>query len=118
MIKCDICGKEFEGEGHNAEPIKKGVCCDDCNNKVIAIRMLEFLTNRTRKVKVGDKIKILSMDGEDGYSDRIGVWYYTKKIHNNLSSYNLYNYNMQPIITFYNYTDMKQFCMNGAKYEK
>lgn len=47
-----------------------------------------------------------------------GVWYYTKKIHNNLSSYNLYNYNMQPIITFYNYTDMKQFCMNGAKYEK
>lgn len=80
MIKCDICGKEFEGEGHNAEPIKKGVCCDDCNNKVIAIRMLEFLTNRTRKVKVGDKIKILSMDGEDGYSDRIGVVEYIDDI--------------------------------------
>lgn len=73
MIKCDICGKEFEGEGHNAEPIKKGICCDDCNHKVIAIRMLEFLANRTRKVKVGDKIKILSMDGENDYSDRVGI---------------------------------------------
>lgn len=73
MIKCVICGKEFEGSGHNAEPIKIGVCCDDCNNKVITARILEFLTNRTRKVKVGDKIKILSMDGEDSYSDRIGT---------------------------------------------
>lgn len=80
MLKCVICGKEFEGYGHNAEPIKIGVCCDDCNNKVIAIRMLEFLTNRTRKVKVGDKIKILSMDGEDGYSDRIGVVEYIDDI--------------------------------------
>ena len=73
MKKCAICGKEFEGQGHNAEPIKTGICCDDCNHKVIAIRMLTFLVNRTQKVKVGDKIKILSMNGEKNYSDRVGV---------------------------------------------
>lgn len=33
--KCCICGKEFIGYGNNAEPIKKGVCCDSCNSKFI-----------------------------------------------------------------------------------
>lgn len=33
--KCCICGKEFIGYGNNAEPIKKGVCCDSCNMKYI-----------------------------------------------------------------------------------
>lgn len=47
-----------------------------------------------------------------------GVWYYTMVKEACKTNYNLYNYNMQPVITFYNYNDMKQFCMNGAKYEK
>lgn len=33
--KCCICGKEFIGHGNNAEPIKKGTCCDSCNMKYI-----------------------------------------------------------------------------------
>ena len=33
--KCCICGKEFIGFGNNAEPIKKGTCCDSCNSKFI-----------------------------------------------------------------------------------
>ena len=33
--KCIICGKEFKGYGNNAEPIKKGICCDECNIKVV-----------------------------------------------------------------------------------
>lgn len=38
--KCIICGKEFTGCGNNAEPIKKGVCCDECNiNVVIPLRV-------------------------------------------------------------------------------
>ena len=31
-LKCCICGKEFEGYGNNALPIKDGTCCDKCND--------------------------------------------------------------------------------------
>lgn len=38
--KCCICGKEFAGYGNNAEPVKHGRCCDDCNiNTVIPARL-------------------------------------------------------------------------------
>lgn len=38
--RCCICGKKIIGYGNNAFPIKKGTCCDVCNNKyVIPIRM-------------------------------------------------------------------------------
>ena len=40
--KCCICGKEFIGIGNNAEPIKKGFCCDSCNSRfVIHARILD-----------------------------------------------------------------------------
>ena len=32
---CVICGKEFEGYGNNAQPVKDGMCCDECNQKVV-----------------------------------------------------------------------------------
>lgn len=35
MKKCVICKCTFEGHGNNAEPVKKGVCCDACNNDVV-----------------------------------------------------------------------------------
>ena len=39
---CCICGKEFEGHGNNPHPIKsEGVCCDECNKKVIIQRIKE-----------------------------------------------------------------------------
>lgn len=41
-LKCCICGKEFLGYGNNAEPIRKGVCCDKCNTRfVIASRIIK-----------------------------------------------------------------------------
>lgn len=33
--KCCICGKEIKGYGNNAEPLAKGICCDECNVKVV-----------------------------------------------------------------------------------
>ena len=37
--KCCICGKTFTGWGNNAEPVKKGICCGDCNiNRVLPAR--------------------------------------------------------------------------------
>ena len=33
--KCCICGREFEGYGNNALPIKDGTCCDKCNETFV-----------------------------------------------------------------------------------
>ena len=43
-LKCCICGTEFVGYGNNAEPIRKGVCCDRCN-------ALFVITSRIIKAK-------------------------------------------------------------------
>lgn len=39
MKKCCICGKEYAGYGHNAQPLQDGRCCDKCNKKVIVARI-------------------------------------------------------------------------------
>jgi len=45
--KCCICGKLVEGEGNNAEPYKRGICCNTCNkNVVIPARMNKMLKNK------------------------------------------------------------------------
>lgn len=50
LLKCCICGKDIIPHpghgwrhGHNAEPVKDGRCCDDCNaTVVIPARLAEF----------------------------------------------------------------------------
>jgi len=40
--KCSLCGKEFNGAGHNPEPLKRFEerCCDRCNaTKVLQARL-------------------------------------------------------------------------------
>ena len=45
---CCICGEEYEGYGNNAEPYKKGYCCDACNLKfVIPARMQAMTKNES-----------------------------------------------------------------------
>lgn len=40
--KCCLCGKEYEGYGNNAQPLKDGKCCNKCNfTKVIPARLQE-----------------------------------------------------------------------------
>tara|TARA_Y100000310_G_C20536846_1_gene741276 strand:- start:353 stop:508 length:156 start_codon:yes stop_codon:yes gene_type:complete len=48
-MKCCLCDKKIELEengwdsGHNAQPIRDGRCCDNCNyNKVMPIRLKEL----------------------------------------------------------------------------
>ena len=41
-MNCSICNENFEGFGHNAQPINNGRCCDDCNNLVIIERIREM----------------------------------------------------------------------------
>lgn len=43
-MKCCICNEEIKNYGNNAEPFKKGTCCDDCNIQfVIPSRMLDII---------------------------------------------------------------------------
>ena len=30
--RCVLCGLEFQGYGNNADPVKKGKCCNYCNS--------------------------------------------------------------------------------------
>ena len=57
-MKCIICkgeiekhrdhkGKVYWSEGHNAEPLASGRCCDKCNAKeVLPIRMADMYCNK------------------------------------------------------------------------
>ena len=53
MTFCILCECEFEGHGNNPEPLAPfsyGVCCDDCNKKVIEARISQL----ARKGKIED----------------------------------------------------------------
>lgn len=32
---CCICRRHYTGFGNNAEPVKRGRCCDDCNVAIV-----------------------------------------------------------------------------------
>ena len=47
---CSICGMEYTGMGNNAEPINRGRCCDDCNDRfVIKARSMIYWEVRERE---------------------------------------------------------------------
>lgn len=48
---CVICNKEFEGWGNNAEPVKEGVCCDECNNSVVISARIFGMYNNDKENK-------------------------------------------------------------------
>ena len=42
--RCCICAKEFVGFGNNPYPLKSsGRCCDECNKKVVKVRIEEAI---------------------------------------------------------------------------
>lgn len=53
---CSICGKEYEGHGHNASPVNDGRCCDKCNEDVVIPRRLADL-NKKEPAKTKEKVK-------------------------------------------------------------
>lgn len=40
---CCMCNKPYEGYGNNAEPIRSGICCDDCNEIIIMERLKDLI---------------------------------------------------------------------------
>ena len=56
-MKCSICNNIIERFGksrvfcHNAQPINKGRCCDECNNLVIIERIKEMSNDNARSTR-------------------------------------------------------------------
>ena len=45
-MNCCICNKKITRYGNNAQPLAEGICCDDCNIRVIIpLRLLEREVN-------------------------------------------------------------------------
>ena len=67
--KCILCGKEFDGWGNNAWPIKDGICCDECNaEKVIPERLKQLNLKEDKEKEIPDitvKDDTLSVDIDD-----------------------------------------------------
>lgn len=58
--KCVICGETFDGYGNNAEPVKKGICCDVCNVKyVIPARINKMHDSKKVKDKLSSSYRII-----------------------------------------------------------
>jgi len=51
---CCICYARYIGYGHNAQPVREGRCCDECNSKVvfpmrvIRAKRMEVLISETK----------------------------------------------------------------------
>jgi hypothetical protein len=48
-LVCDICGAEYWGHGHNAQPVTDRQCCDACNVEVVIPARLRALGERERE---------------------------------------------------------------------
>lgn len=51
-LKCCLCNRDIIGFGNNAQPLGEGICCDECNIKVI-IKRLEY----SNLMKGGDETR-------------------------------------------------------------
>ena len=57
-MKCSICKGQIEkkahwNEGHNAEPVNKGRCCDKCNDEIVTPqRIADVQLIREREIKL------------------------------------------------------------------
>ena len=51
-FKCCICGKDVKGEfSNNPWPLREdGRCCDECNQKVVAYRIIQMIRKERRTV--------------------------------------------------------------------
>ena len=70
---CSICGKEFEGNGNNAQPVSNYECCDECNSRVvIPIRMY---SNRLHEIIENGESEVIEVES-NRYDDL--TYYYIK----------------------------------------
>lgn len=66
-MKCEICNKEIKGFTNNAYPLKDGVCCDECNEKLVVPTRLFLagcLSNNILILKSDDSVELRWVEGE------------------------------------------------------
>jgi|TARA_R100001086_G_scaffold183675_1_gene102476 hypothetical protein len=45
--RCCLCRSSLNGEyGHNALPVKKGRCCDECNSYIVIPKRIEDIATQ------------------------------------------------------------------------
>ena len=64
---CVICGKEYNGYGNNAQPVKDGKCCDKCNQEgVIPARIKKMgLKEEAEDLDIDKKVEIMEPETLD-----------------------------------------------------
>lgn len=48
--KCCICGEEFIDYGNNAEPVRRGICCNSCNARYVIVSRLLGAVNASYEI--------------------------------------------------------------------
>ena len=61
---CSICSEEFEGYGNNAQPVNDGICCDDCNRRVVL--PLRIYSGYVHSIKEKNQSEILEVVSNNG----------------------------------------------------
>ena len=55
LNECSICDAPFLGMGHNAQPINRGRCCNECNTlAVIPVRLMLIAREPTNQLDPSD----------------------------------------------------------------
>ena len=65
-MKCCICNNEIEGYPNNAEPIKSGQCCTNCNLEIVIPNRLKHM-NALRKAAIAQATFEKGMMELNGY---------------------------------------------------
>ena len=61
---CSICGNEFKGYGNNAHPVNDGICCDDCNRRVVLpLRINSGYIHTIKEKNQSEIIEVVSNNG-------------------------------------------------------
>ena len=58
---CSICGEEYYGYGNNAEPVKNGQCCGECNSEVVLPFRFNYTKLQKDMAKLNSKVRKISL---------------------------------------------------------
>ncbi len=75
-MKCIICSENYDGYGHNAEPIANGQCCDDCNHhKVIQTRITLVNYDKQNKIEYKYRTNVVEISIQGKFAGDVTTTY-------------------------------------------
>ena len=76
--KCVICDENINGYGNNAQPVKRGLCCDKCNTDIVIPKRMEALMKIKPEISEEEK-KEIQKEKKRVYMREYMKGYYGKK---------------------------------------